>query len=207
MTKMTDKNSQKSAKKLLDAQVLFRVTSDEKIKFKNKAKKMDMKPSKILRDFVRYSDKLQYLFSHDDAQQFTASLGRLNGQINRMSYELNRINNHAGLLSNNTLNEVKDLLNEVGGKYDKILTAIYGNIQPTEITTQKDRNSLPSYASDYTRSLAKQLASDRQKLTNAVANGADPDERRMLQDNVSDTEEALHDSLAQDKREHKHARK
>lgn len=201
------KNNQEKPKKLLEAQILFRVTPEEKIKLQKKAKSMNMKPSKILRDLVRYSDKLQYLFSHDDAQQFTASLSRLNGQVNRMSYELNRINNHAGLLSNNTLNEVKDLLNEVGGKYDEILTAIYGNIQPTKITTQKDRNSLPSHASDYTRSLAKQLASDRQKLADAVANGADPDERRMLQDNVNDTEEALHDSLAQDKREHNHARK
>lgn len=191
----------------MEAQILFRVTPEEKIKLQKKAKSMNMKPSKILRDLVRYSDKLQYLFSHDDAQQFTASLSRLNGQVNRMSYELTRINNHAGLLSNNTLNEVKDLLNEVGGKYDEILTAIYGNIQPTKITTQKDRNSLPSYTSDYTRSLAKQLASDRQKLADVVANGADPDERRMLQDNVNDTEEALHDSLAQDKREHNHARK
>lgn len=189
----------------MEAQILFRVTPEEKIKLQKKAKRMNMKPSEMLRDLVKYSDKLQYLFSHEDAQQFTASLGRLNGQVNRMSYELNRINNHAGLLSNNTLDEVKDLLNEVGSKYDEILTAIYGNIQSTKVATKKEKNSLPSYASDATKDLAKQLASDRQKLTDAVANGTDPDERRMLQDNVNDTEEALHDSLAQDKREHNHA--
>lgn len=149
--KMSTKNT-KSSKKLLEAQMLFRVTNDEKIKFENKAKRMQTNPSKILRDFVQHSDNLQYLFSHDDALQFSVSLGRLNGQVKRMSYELNRINNHDGVISNDTLEEVKDLLNDVGEKYDEILTAIYGNIQPTKV----DRKS--------------------KELADAIANDAEPDE-------------------------------
>lgn len=190
---------QKSNKKLLEAQILFRVTPAEKNKLKSKAKRMHTSPSKILRDFVRYSDKLQYLFSHEDAQQIYASLGRLNGQVNRMSYELNRINNNAGFFSDNKLDEVKDLLNEIGNKYDDILTAIYGNIRPAKVTSQ-ERSSLPSYASDYSHKLAKQLADDRKKLADAVTNDVEPDMRRLLQNNVNDTEEALQEALEQDRR-------
>lgn len=202
---MTKKNS-KSSKKLLEAQMLFRVTNEEKIKFQNKAKRMQTSPSKILRDFVKHSDNLQYLFSHDDEKQFSVSLNRLNGQVNRMSYELNRINNHAGFLSNNTLEEVKDLLNEVGEKYDEILSAIYGNVQPSKIAP-KEETSLPSYASEYTRNYAQQLKDDQKKLADAIANGAEPDVRRMLQDNIADDEKLLHDSLVQDKKEYDYARK
>lgn len=198
---MTKKNS-KSSKKLLEAQMLFRVTNEEKIRFQNKAKRMQTSPSKILRDFVQHSDKLQYLFSHEDEQEFNASLGRLNGQVNRMSYELNRINNHDGFISNNTLEDVKDLLNEVGNKYDEILTAIYSNVQPTKVATKKEEISLPSYASAYAKSLAKQLKEDQQKLADAIANNADPEERRILQDYVTEDENDLQRELRIDKRSH-----
>lgn len=195
--KMAKKNS-KLPKKLLESQMLFRVTNSEKIRFKNKAKRMQTSPSKILRDFVRNSDKLQYLFSHEDAHQFTASLGRLNGQVNRMNYELNRINNHDGYFSSSTLDKTKDLLNDISNKYDEILTAIYGNIKPTK----KAKNSLPPYASDYTKKYAKQLAEDKHKLDDAIANNADLEEIGMLQDWVQSSEDTLQTSLNDDKRLH-----
>lgn len=196
---MAKKNS-KLPKKLLESQMLFRVTNSEKIRFKNKAKRMQTSPSKILRDFVRNSDKLQYLFSHEDAHQFTASLGRLNGQVNRMNYELNRINNHDGYFSSSTLDKTKDLLNDISNKYDEILTAIYGNIQPTKNATKKAKNYLPSYASDHSKERAKQLAEDKHKLDDAIANNADLEEIGMLQDWVQSSEDALQKSLDTDKR-------
>lgn len=202
MIKLTTKNDNKIDDNLLTSKIYCRVTDNEKIKFQNKAKRMHMSASKMLRDLIKYSDKLQYLFSHDDAQQFSVSLNRLNGQVNRMSYELNRTNNHAGFLSSNTLEEVKDLLNEVGEKYDEILTAIYGNVQPTKVAPKKEKISLPSYASEYTKDLAKRLEDDRKKLADAIANNADPEERRMLQDYVTEDEDNLQRELRMDKGAH-----
>ena len=107
-----------------------------------------------------------------------------------------------GFLSSNTLEEVKDLLNEVGEKYDEILTAIDGNVQPTKVAPKKEKISLPSYASEYTKDLAKRLEDDRKKLADAIANNADPEERRILQDYVTEDEDDLQRELRIDKRSH-----
>lgn len=56
-------------------------------------------------------------------------------------------------------------------------------------------------ASEQTKQLQSQLKQDKQALAQAEANGASPEERQMLQNNVADTRQALNESIDQDRRE------
>lgn len=56
-------------------------------------------------------------------------------------------------------------------------------------------------ASEQTKQLQSQLKQDKQALAQAQVNGASPEERQMLQNNVADTRQALNESIDQDRRE------